>query len=302
MTVDGGLTLDLAAMADTWRGRSRAFAKRHSVGFWQASRSGCVGLGIVVTVVVIALLVPLIAPHDPLEIFQSAILQPPSWRHLAGTDSNGMDVFWRTVYAARVDLLIAFSAVAISIVLGLAIGLVVTFRGGWPESLVLRLLDVIQAFPVLILALAIVAVLNASVALVILIIGILDTPIFIRLVHAQVIRLRGATFVDSARAVGNPTHRILWRHLLPNVVSPVLVETSTRVSWAVKTTASLAFVGVGVQVPTAEWGAMMRQGAGGLIGGQWWMALTPGIAIIVLTFGINLLSDGLRDYLDPRHG
>jgi peptide/nickel transport system permease protein len=302
MTVDSGLTMDLAAMAGTWHGRSRAFLKRHSRGFWDASRSGCVGLGIVLGVVVVALLAPLIAPHDPLQVFQTTILQPPSWRHLAGTDINGMDVFSRTLYAARMDLLIAFSAVAISIVLGLAIGLVVTFRGGWPESVVLRLLDVIQAFPVLILALAVVAALKASVALVILIIGILDTPIFIRLVHAQVIRLREATFVDSARAVGNPTHRILWRHLLPNVVSPALVETSTRVSWAVKTTASLAFVGVGVQVPTAEWGAMMRQGAGGLIGGQWWMALTPGIAIIVLTFGINLLSDGLRDYLDPRYG
>jgi peptide/nickel transport system permease protein len=302
MTVDGGLALDFAASAGTWGERSLAFAKRHAVGFWDASRAGCVGLAIVLAVVVVALLAPVIAPHGPLEVFQSAILRPPSWEHLAGTDGNGMDVFSRTLYAARIDLVIAFSAVAISVVLGLAIGLVVTFRGGWPELIVLRMLDVIQAFPVLILALAVVAILKASVALIILIIGILDTPIFIRLVHAQLVRLREATFVDSARAVGNPTYRILWRHLLPNVVSPVLVETSTRISWAVKTTASLAFVGVGVQVPTPEWGAMMRQGAGGLIGGQWWMALTPGIAIIILTLGINLLSDGLRDYLDPRHG
>lgn len=275
--------------------------RRHVRAFVSQSKLGVVGAVIVVFYIVVALMANTIAPYSPLQVFPSEILQPPSSAHWMGTDANGMDVLSRIVHAARLDLAIAFTAVAIALAVGSVVGLVIGYRGGWLDSSVMRLLDVFQSFPVLILALAIVAATGQSLANVIVIIALLDTPVFVRVARAQAITLREHAFIDSAKAVGNPTWRILALHIQPNALPPVVVETSTRLAWAVKVTASLAFVGVGIQVPTAEWGAMIRQGSGNLVGGQWWVAVFAGLAVMILVLGINLFADGVQDYLDPRN-
>lgn len=268
----------------------RLFSGRFVVG---AVILACFGL--------LALFPTFFAPHNPLEIFPGKRLVPPQSGFWFGTDTNGMDVLSRTIAAARVDLGIALAAVALSLVLGTLIGLVVGYIGGWLDFALQRVLDVLQAFPALILALAIVGATAGGLWAVVVIIGILDTPIFIRVIRSEVLRAKEMLYVDAARVAGNPPRRLLWLHILPNVMAPVIVETATRLSWAIKVTASLAFIGVGITAPTAEWGAMMRQGAGPLINGEWWVALFPGLAVVILVLGINLLTDGVRAYLDPRN-
>jgi len=268
--------------------------------FLATNRSGAIGAAIVGAYVAVAVLAPLLAPHPPTEVFPQAIDAAPSSRFWFGTDGNGMDVFSRTLFAAQVDLPIALTAVVSSLVVGTAIGLVAGYRGGWADLLMLRSMDVLQAFPVLILALAVVAATQQSIVAVVAVIALVDTPIYARLTRAEALHIRESTYVESARSVGNPDWRILLRHVLPNAVPPVLIQSSIRLSWAVKITASLAFVGVGIQVPTPEWGAMIRAGAGEVASGHWWASVFPGVALLVLALGFNLLADGLQEHLGRR--
>lgn len=270
------------------------------VAFLRYSRTGMIGVIIVTLFALMAIFAPLLAPYSPTRVFPEHILEAPSAMFPFGTDINGMDILSRVIHGARIDLTIAGAAVVISLTIGLVLGLVSGYVRGWFDLLLLRTMDVLQAIPVLILALAVVAASGQSLTIVILVIAFVDIPIYTRLVRAQTLSIRESAYVESARAVGNPPVRLLAKHILPNAFPPVIIQTSVRFAWAVKITAGLAFVGVGIQVPTPEWGAMIRVGAGQIISGVWWPSVFPGLAILIFAFGLNLLADGLQDHLDPE--
>lgn len=283
--------------ADVSSGRRILTAVRR---FVRSSPLGTAGLLIVLAYCLVALLAPVLAPHSPTQSFTGSILSPPGGQFLLGTDANGMDILSRVIHGARLDLLIAIVGVGLSIIAGITLGLVAGYWGGWFDSLLLRTMDVFQAFPILVLALALLAAAQGSLTSVILVIALVDTPVFVRLVRSETIQIRQSTYVESGRAVGNPTWRLLARHILPNAVPPVIVQAAVRLAWAVNIVAALAFVGVGIEVPTPEWGSMIKSGAQYISTGEWWAYTFPGLAILVLTLGFNLLADGLQDHLDPR--
>ncbi len=259
-----------------------------------------VGLGIVGVYAVLALLAPWIAPMDPIMVHADAVLLPPSERFWLGTDGNGMDLLSRIIYGARYAFGIALPAVMLSVVIGLPVGLWAGYRGGWIDEVLLRSMDLLRVFPSIILALTIVAATGQSITNVILVIGLLDAPIFARVVRAEILALRGGLLIESARAIGNSTPRILFVHVLPNSISGALTQISVRMAWAIRVSATLAFVGVGIQQPTPEWGAMIRQGAEFMVTGEWWVALFPGLALVTLIFGLNLAADGIQDWMGRR--
>jgi peptide/nickel transport system permease protein len=195
---------------------------------------------------------------------------------------------------------IAIPVVIIGLLVGVPVGLWTGWRGGWADEIVMRGFDALRVFPSIILALAVVAAAGPSLLNVVLVLGLLDSPVYARLVRAEVLALRGGTFVESAVAAGNPTHRILFRHILPNALRGAMAQTAVRAAWAVRISATLAFLGVGIQPPAPEWGAMIRQGAEYMVTGEWWVAVFPGTALIVMVLGLNMLGDGLSDLLDPR--
>jgi peptide/nickel transport system permease protein len=195
---------------------------------------------------------------------------------------------------------IAIPAVIVGIVVGVPLGLYTGYKGGWADEIIMRVFDALRVFPSIILALAVVAAAGPSLLNVVLVIGFLDSPVFARVVRAEVLALRNTTFVESAVAAGNPTWRILFVHILPNAIQGAMAQSAVRAAWAVRISATLAFLGVGIQPPTPEWGAMIRQGAEYLVTGQWWVGIFPGIALILMVLGLNMLGDGLQDLLDPR--
>ena len=239
-------------------------------------------------------------PHDPVSVYADRVLEPPSAEHWFGTDGNGMDVFSRVIYGAKFGFGIAIPAMLLAVVIGVPVGLVAGYRGGMLDEVLMRLFDGLRVFPSIILALAVVAATGQSLLNVVLVLGFLDAPVFARVVRSEVLALRSSVFVESARAVGNPVWRILFVHLLPNAIQGAMAQAAVRAAWAVRISATLAFLGVGIQAPTPEWGAMIRQGAEFMVTGQWWVALFPGIALIFLVFGLNLFGDGLQDLMDPR--
>jgi peptide/nickel transport system permease protein len=211
-----------------------------------------------------------------------------------------MDVFSRVLHGCRYAFGISIPAGLIMISIGVPLGLVAGYRGGFIDEVLLRILDVLRSFPTIILALAVVAAMGQSLTSMVLVIGVLDSPIFARVVRAEVLALRSSTFVMAAIAMGNPAWRVMFVHILPNAILGVTAQLPMRMAWAVRISATLAFIGVGIQAPTPEWGAMIRQGAEYVITGEWWVALFPGIALMLLVLGFNLLGDGLSDILDPR--
>lgn len=294
---------DSAPLRPIRRRRTMGRRASSSIGrFLKESRAGAAGVVILLGYVLVAIFAPALATHDPTEVFATSLFEPPGSMFLFGTDGNGMDVFSRTLFATRIDLSIGASAVLISLVAGTVLGLIAGYQGGWLDLLLLRTMDVLQAFPVLILAIAVVAAASQSIATVIFVIAFVDAPIYTRLIRAETMHIKQSTYIESARSVGNPTWRILVKHVLPNALPPILVQSAIRVSWAIKITASLAFVGVGIQVPTPEWGAMIRAGAGQVASGQWWASVFPGIALLILALGFNLLADGLQEHLGRRNG
>ncbi|NCF48543.1 MAG: ABC transporter permease subunit [Bacteroidetes bacterium] len=211
-----------------------------------------------------------------------------------------MDVFSRVIYGAKIGFGIAIPAVIISVLIGVPVGLIAGYRGGLLDEVLMRFFDGLRVFPSIILALAVVAATGQSLINVVLVLGFLDSPVFARVVRSEVLALRSSIFVESAIAAGNPTWRILFVHLLPNSIQGAMAQTAVRAAWAVRISATLAFLGVGIQAPTPEWGAMIRQGAEFMITGQWWVGIFPGVALIFLVFGLNLFGDGIQDVLDPR--
>jgi peptide/nickel transport system permease protein len=263
-------------------------------------RGAMLGLAIVVIFVVLALFAPWIAPYDPIATSWSAVRKPPSMQYLFGTDEIGRDVLSRVVWGARASLLAGLVSVCISMALGVPVGLLAAYVGGWTDSLISRFTDAMLAVPFLILAIALAAFLGPSLSNAMIAIGVSATPIFIRLTRAQVLAMKVEDFVEAARAVGNPHWRIALRHILPNVLPPLIVQASLAIAAAIIAEASLSFLGLGQQPPAPSWGSMLNT-AKNYVDNAPWMAIWPGLSIFLLVLSFNLLGDGLRDALDPKH-
>jgi len=263
-------------------------------------RGAMFGLVIVIFFVVLAVFAPYIAPYDPVATSWSAVRAAPSADYWFGTDEIGRDVLSRVVWGARASLLAGLVSVCISMALGVPVGLLAAYVGGWTDGLISRFTDSMLAVPFLILAIALAAFLGPSLTNAMIAIGVSATPIFIRLTRAQVLAVKVEDFVEAARAVGNPHWRIALRHILPNVLPPLIVQSTLAIAAAVIAEASLSFLGLGQQPPAPSWGSMLNT-AKNFVDQAPWMAIWPGLSIFLLVLSFNLLGDGLRDALDPKH-
>lgn len=254
---------------------------------------------VLLVVVVVAIGGPLLAPYGVNSIDVMNALKAPSAAHWFGTDDLGRDVFSRVLVATRTSLQIAVVSVAFAFIVGVLVGVVSGYRGGWLDTVLMRVVDVMFAFPVLLLALAIVAILAPGMATTMLAIGIVYTPIFARVARASALSVRVEPFVQVSKTMGTGDLYILGRHILPNIAGPIIVQTSLSLAFAILSEAALSFLGLGIQPPAPSWGRMLFD-AQGFLGQAWWMSIFPGAAIFVTVLAFNLLGDGLRDILDPR--
>jgi peptide/nickel transport system permease protein len=263
------------------------------------ARGAPFGAAVLVLVVLMALVAPLVAPYDPLKQDLNNARMAPSGEHLLGTDDLGRDVLARVIYGSRVSLIAGLASVAIGMVLGSLLGLAAGFAGGLADSVVMRLVDAVLSFPGLVLALALGAVMGAGLFGVVLALGVVYTPTFARLMRGQVLTIREREFVHAARVIGSPAWRIVAKHVLPNVSTPIVVQASLSIAFAILAEASLSFLGLGVPPPEPSWGGMINQGRGYLQQAPW-IVFGPGAALFVTVLGLNFVGDAIRDALDPR--
>jgi peptide/nickel transport system permease protein len=257
------------------------------------------GGGIVLALGVVALFGAALAPYEPNAMDFTVRFAPPSWAHPFGTDDFGRDVFSRVLHGASVSFQVAFIAVGISGLAGIALGLTAGYRGGWVDEVIMRVMDVLFAFPAVLLAITVMAILGRGVENAMIAIAIVYAPIFARVTRGAVISVRDREFVMAARALGQSQTRIMLRHVLPNALGPIIVQTSLSLAFAILAEAALSFFGLGTQPPDPSWGRMLSEGRGFLQQAPW-MGIFPGLAIMVSVLGFNTLGDGLRDVLDPR--
>ncbi|MDE0591561.1 ABC transporter permease [Halocynthiibacter sp. C4] len=243
---------------------------------------------------------PALVSYDPLETNAARALEPPSWDHWFGTDNLGRDVLSRVIVATRLDLTISVAAVALSFLIGSILGSIAGYWGGWLDAVLNRFLDTIMAFPLFVLAMGVVAALGNTVANIIYATAIINIPFYARLVRAEVNIRRNAGFAQAAKLAGNSDLRVLAVHIFPNALPPMMVQVSLNLGWAILNAAGLSFIGLGVRPPTPEWGIMVAEGANFIVSGEWWLAVFPGLWLMLAVFTFNLLGDGLRDIVDPR--
>lgn len=274
-------------------------ARRARRPAWRRSPLTVAGLALIAILVLIALLAPLIAPANPLKQVLSTRLKPPSVTHWLGTDQLGRDILSRMIYGARISLVIGTVVVGLAASVGTLVGLVAGYAGGWLDEGLMRVTDVFFAFPALILAMAISGALGPSLTNAMIAIAVVSWPVYARLVRAQVLSLREREYVEAARGLGASAGRIVWQHILPNTLAPLLVQASFDMGGAILSAAGLSFIGFGAQPPTPEWGVMISDGRN-YIATQSWLSLFPGLAILLTVAAFNLIGDGLRDALDPR--
>jgi peptide/nickel transport system permease protein len=253
-----------------------------------------------ILLLVCALFGPLLVPYDPLATNTAVALKPPSLHHLMGTDQLGRDLLSRVVVATRLDMAVAIFSVALVFVLGGISGIAAGYFGGWTDRLVGRLSDTIMAFPLFVLAMGIVAALGNTVTNIIIATAIINYPLYVRIARAEANVRRNAGFVQAARLSGNGEIRILLTQILPNILPIMMVQMSLTMGYAILNAAGLSFIGLGVRPPTPEWGIMVAEGAAFIVSGEWWIALFPGLALMLAVFCFNLLGDGLRDIVDPQ--
>lgn len=258
------------------------------------------GLVIVGFMALVAILAPWLAPYDPTAIDLDAILMPPSWQHPLGTDGLGRDLLSRMMFGAQISLLVGFVAVGIAAAIGIIFGAVSGYYSGKVDTLIMRFVDVMLAFPSFFLILAVIAFLEPSIWNIMAVIGLTSWMGVARLVRAEMLRLKELDYVAAARLQGSSDTRLMWRHLLPNALSPVLVTVTLGIAAAILIESGLSFLGIGVQPPTASWGNILTDGKAN-IEIAWWLSLFPGLAIMFTVLGYNLLGEGLRDWLDPRN-
>jgi peptide/nickel transport system permease protein len=255
---------------------------------------------LLIVIVVAAIIGPWIVPYDPLASSTSAALAPPSMKHWFGTDQLGRDIFSRVVVATRLDVFIAVASVVLVFLLGGLAGVAAGYFGGWTDRIVGRIADTIMAFPLFVLAMGIVAALGNTVQNIVIATAIVNFPLYARVARAEANVRREAGFVQAARLSGNGEFRILLGHILPNIMPIMIVQMSLTMGYAILNAAGLSFIGLGVRPPVAEWGIMVAEGAAFMVSGEWWIALFPGLALMIAVFCFNLLGDGLRDIVDPQ--
>ena len=269
---------------------------------WQAlsrNRLSWVGIGLLLLIVLAAVLAPWLAPHDPLQQNIAYRLEPPSAEFWLGTDSYGRDVLSRLIYGARVSLLVGFVAILIAMCIGSALGILAGYVGGLVDQLIMGLVDVLLSFPTLLLGLMVAAMLGASLENLIIAIAITEIAPFVRVARAPTIALKQRDFVEAGRALGYGPLRLMGVHILPNMVSDVVVLGSLWMASAIRTEASLSFIGLGVPPPAATWGGMIREGFDNILD-AWWLTVFPSVAILLTVLALNLLGDALRDAIDPK--
>lgn len=258
------------------------------------------GIVVLVVFVAVAALAPLLPLSDPLDINMTARLRPPSGEYIFGTDTFGRDLLSRIIWGARVSLSVGLASVLVGCTAGILIGLVAGYAGGRWDALLMRTMDVVLAFPSLILAMAIAAALGPNLTNAILSVAIVSIPRYARLVRSSVIALRNIEFVEAARALGASRLRTAVKHLLANSLGPVIVQGTLGFGQAIIAVAGLSFIGLGAQPPTPEWGAIITEGRYYVLSGRWWLTVFPGVSIALTVLGFNLVGDTLRDFLDPR--
>jgi peptide/nickel transport system permease protein len=263
------------------------------------SRSALIGGGVLALIVVAALTAPLISPFDPIKTNQRLTLEAPSFGHLMGTDRFGRDIFSRVVWGGQISLPIGLVSVGIGLLFGVSVGLLAGYYGGWVDAISMRLVDLLLAFPGILLALAIIAILGGSLTNLMIAVGISAIPDYVRITRGTVLSLKHREFVVAARVIGCRGPTIIVRHILPNVMAPLIVLATLGMATAIITGSALSFLGLGIKPPTPEWGNMLAEGRE-FLQRAWWVAFFPGSAIMLTVLSINLLGDGLRDALDPR--
>ncbi|WP_420349422.1 ABC transporter permease [Pelagibius sp.] len=276
-----------------------AAAARGLVKAFNTNKTSWVGLVVFLIVCLLAILAPLIAPHDPLEQNILYRLKAPSGEHWMGTDYYGRDIFSRLLYGAQISLVIGLLAIGVAMVIGSLIGLYAGYRGGRTDIILMQTMDVLLAFPSLILGLIVVAMLGPSITNLVIAIALTAIPPFARIARAPTIAVKEREFVEAGRALGYSDTRLMLGHILPNILPEILVMGSLWLATAIRVEASLAFIGLGVAPPTATWGGMIREGFENILD-SFWLALFPSFAILIVVFALNLLGDGLRDAIDPK--
>jgi len=285
-------------MADDMTAKS-AFGWRNVVRPGLRNRLVLCGMAIVLLLVVLAVFASTIAPYDPTEMKVMDALKGPSSAHWFGTDRYGRDVLSRTIHGSRIALGVALSSMSVAFVVGSALGLVAGFVGGWSDLAIGRVMDVLFSFPTLVLAVAISAMLGPGLDNAVVAIAVVYVPLFCRVARGPVMAERAREHVSAAIALGAGSGRVIVRHILPNVLAPLIVQASVALAFAILTEASLSYVGLGTQPPDPSWGTMLNEGRTYLETAPW-MSIFPGLAIMLAVFGFNLLGDGLRDMLDPK--
>lgn len=285
--------------------KRRLNSLKQCVGDLIHSKTALAGLIIVIIVLLLSLLAPLLTPFDQAAIEIRNRLKAPFWmeggdaRHLLGTDSMGHDVFTRLLYGGRLSLVVAFSSVFFSTILGVVLGLISGYCGGWVDKIIMRITEIQMAFPFILLAISILAVLGPGVLNTIIVLAVTGWVDYARVVRAQTLAVKRQEYVEAAVSIGLPTRRILFHHILPNVMAPVLVIFCTSISQNIIMEASLSFLGLGVPPETASWGSMLSGGRE-FITSAGWLTVVPGLAIVITIIGISMLGDWLRDYFDPK--
>ena len=296
-------------MTDTTVKLSDAAIRRQMLAdFWfyfRQNRGAVVGMWVFLGLVIVAVFAQVIAPHDPTQQYRDALLVPPVWQEggradfLLGTDAVGRDMLSRLIFGAQYSLFIGIVVVAIALIGGIFVGLLAGFFGGWVDTVIMRVMDVILAFPSLLLALVLVAVLGPGLTNAMIAIAIVYQPHFARLTRAAVMGEKEREYVTAARVAGAGTMRLMFKTILPNCLAPLIVQATLSFSSAVLDSAALGFLGMGAQPPASEWGTMLAE-AREFILRAWWVVTFPGLAILISVLAINLMGDGLRDALDPK--
>lgn len=263
------------------------------------SSGGRIGGGIILLLVACALFAPLMTPYDPIKMSPQDALSPPSLKHLAGTDRFGRDILTRIIYGSRISLKVGFAGVSIAVVVGGLLGLLSGYYSGWVDGIICYFTNILLALPGILLALVVVAALGPGISNVMIAVGISSIPNYIRVVRGRTLSLKEQEFVDAARVTGSSDTRIIFRHILPNLFSAIVVLASMGFATAVLVGAAISFLGLGAQPPIPEWGIMVTDGRT-MLRQAWWLSTMPGLAIMITALAFNLLGDSLRDALDPR--
>ncbi|HEV2529322.1 MAG TPA: oligopeptide ABC transporter permease [Thermomicrobiales bacterium] len=294
-------TADVRTLGATDAIPERRRGQRTVWSLFRRHRLAVAGMVVMGILIFIGIFAPLIAPHDPNAVSLANFREPPTSEHLLGTDAQGRDVLSRIMYATRISLSVGLVAVAIYVVIGTVLGGVAGFFGGWVDSIIMRLADVILSFPAIIVIITVVSIIGPSIFNVMLVIGLLGWPPIARLVRGEFLTLRGRDFVTASESIGASSPRIIFRHILPNATTPIIVNATFGVAQAILLEAGLSFLGLGVQPPTASWGNILNAAQSfTLLEEMPWLWLPPGFMIVISVLAINFLGDGLRDALDPR--